>query len=137
MSSLKGWIKYEEKKNRSHLIMQYFTSDMVVLITIMALSWLVSFISQYAIMRLAVRMKKQLIEKGENEKFTVFSTYGLGAFPGIIVFLILGSIITVAGEPVLFSADLLLISIWILLLIVIGTLGGHIVIRRNQTIEEK
>ncbi|MGY5873511.1 MAG: hypothetical protein RTV72_14785 [Candidatus Thorarchaeota archaeon] len=113
--------------------MQYFTSDIEILIIIMALSWLVSFVSQFAIMRWAIQQQKPMVESDEKERITVSSAYGLGAIPGVLAFLVLGSIVPVTNGPVIFSASFTLVSIWILLLIVIGTLGGHIAIRINKT----
>jgi prolipoprotein diacylglyceryltransferase len=99
----------------------------------MAVSWIVSFVSQYAIMRLALRNSETWDKHAGSGRSLVYSAYGLGAYPGVIVFLVLGLIIPGTDGPVIYRSDLFLICVWIILLIVIGAAGGHIAIRKHQT----
>ena len=116
--------------------MQGSMLDSIALLGVMISSWLVSFISQYLIIG-RVMEKTPWNEKTQEEKKKILSGYGLGAFPGVIIFLVLGSLIIVTEEPVLLTLNLPLFLTWILLLIVVGALGGHLAIQTNQTDENE
>lgn len=112
--------------------MQLFTSATLLLIISMIISWFLAFISQYLVMWFIIR-NQSWTQLDEKERSIVMQGYGLGVFPGILFFLIFGLVITENEEPLLYSNNLVSTLVWIILLIIVGTLGGHIAIIRNQS----
>ena len=109
--------------------MQGLTSDFTLMLTITIISWLISLVTGYLLVRVAlVRSAKPWAELTKDEKSRMIGLNGFGIYTGIIAFmgLMLNTMSVESRSAVL---NLPLILAWVVIVMVSTAVGGVAAIR--------
>lgn len=109
--------------------MQALTSDLTLMLAIMVISWLISLVTGYLVVRVVlVRSTRPWAELTKNERSSVLGLSGSGCFTGSIAFMVL-MVSTMSVESILAVLDLPLILVWALIVMVSTAVGSAAVVR--------
>ena len=97
----------------------------IQIVSILIASWFVAFISSYIIVRVVTKWE----ESNEMEGSRALGAFGIGAFPGAIIWWILGAG-AFTDTPVEGIFEIPVVILWIVVLLFAAALGGALVIRR-------
>jgi hypothetical protein len=111
------------------LTLQIMNIKILMMLITMSLSWFVAFAFNLIIIHTLLKRWKSWEEMNETEQSSIFRTFSLGVFPGILVWWILGSG-GLIGEPIYGLFTLPVILFWAVILILSAATGGALVVRR-------
>lgn len=113
--------------------MQGLTSDLTLMLAIMVISWLISLVTGYLVVRVVlVRSARPWAELTKAERSTMLGLFGSGVFTGSIAFMVL-TVSIMSVESILAVLDFPLILVWALIVMVSTAVGGAVVVRPKIT----